>query len=86
MEKIWIKKELYFEKYEFLNIFYEFLDFYLIFTKYFFLNSKKMGAYLQVMTWQAGVLARRHVARGTTAWVRRGAEATWQSHRWPARG
>ena len=45
-----------------------------------------MGVYLQVMTWRAGVLARRHVARGTTAWVRRGAEATWQSHEWPAHG
>ena len=26
------------------------------------------------------------MARGTTAWVRRGAEAMWQSHGWPAGG
>ena len=26
------------------------------------------------------------MARETTAWVRRGVEATWQSHGWPAWG
>ena len=31
MEKIWIKKELYFEKYEFLKFYMIFSDFYLIF-------------------------------------------------------
>ena len=59
----------------------------MIFIKYFLLkNCKKRGTYLQMMTWRAGAPAICHVARGTTAWVRRGAEAMCQSHRWPARG
>ena len=29
---------------------------------------------------------RADVARETNAWMRRGTEATWQSHGWPARG
>ena len=39
MEKIWIKKELYFKKYEFLKFYTIFLIFYLTFNwifKYFF--------------------------------------------------
>ena len=34
-----------------------------------------------MLTWREA-----DVARGTTARVRRGAEATWQSRRWPTRG
>ena len=34
----------------------------------------------------SGSCGHADVARGTTAWVRRGTEATWQSHGWPARG
>ena len=34
----------------------------------------------------SGITARADVARGTTAQVRRGAEATWQSRGWPTRG
>ena len=34
----------------------------------------------------SGSCRRANVARGTTARVRRGTEATWQSHRWPAQG
>ena len=34
----------------------------------------------------SGSCGRADVARETTAWMRRGTEATWQSHGWPARG
>ena len=34
----------------------------------------------------SGSCGRADVACGTTAWVRRGTEATWHSHGWPARG
>ena len=34
----------------------------------------------------SGPRQRADVARGTTAWMRRGTEATWQSHGWPTRG
>ena len=34
----------------------------------------------------SGTSGRADVARGTTAWMRRGTEAMWQSHGWPARG
>ena len=33
-----------------------------------------------------GTSGRADVARGTNAWMRRGTEAMWQSHGWPARG
>ena len=60
MEKIWIKKELYFEKYEFLK-FSPFSDFYLNFKVIFrlisLLKSRKRGVFLstgpRLMTWQA---------------------------------
>ena len=34
----------------------------------------------------SGTSGRADVAHGTTAWMRRGTEATWQSHGWPSRG
>ena len=34
----------------------------------------------------SGASWRADVTCGTTAWVRRGAEATWQSRGWPTRG
>ena len=34
----------------------------------------------------SGTSAQADVARGTTAWMRRGTEATWQSRGWPAQG
>ena len=39
-----------------------------------------------MVTWRAGLTTSWHVARGTTARVRRGAEVTWQSRGWPKRG
>ena len=59
MDKIWIKKELYLENYEFMNILY-FSDFYLRFKLIFlsifpYLNHKKEFTYLQVLTWRAGL-------------------------------
>ena len=49
MEKIWIKKELYFSSYEFLK-FLTFLDFNLIFNKflmiYLLLKSQKRGVFI----------------------------------------
>ena len=33
-----------------------------------------------------GTSGRADMARGTTAWMRRGHEATWQSPGWPKRG
>ena len=43
MEKIWIKKELYFEKYEFLKFYTIFSDFYLIFLRNFLVKIAKKG-------------------------------------------
>ena len=34
----------------------------------------------------SGPSGRADVARWTTAWMRRGTKATWQSHGWPVRG
>ena len=34
----------------------------------------------------SGTGARADITRGTTVRVRRGAEATWQSRKWPTRG
>ena len=93
MEKIWIKKELYFEKYEFLKFYTIFLIFtwFLIeFFKYFLIRkiAKKENVPAE-LTWRAPADVasgprrrwrgeRAHVARGSTAPLRRGAEATWQ--------
>ena len=57
MEKIWIKKELYFEKYEFLKFYTIFSDFYLIFNwifKYFLVRkiAKKENVPAE-LTWRA---------------------------------
>ena len=96
MEKIWIKKELYFEKYEFLK-FYLIFPIFIWFCNWFFLvflilkSRKRVKAYLGADVasgpkrgWR-GDRPRRgwrgeraHVARGSTAPLRRGAEATWQ--------
>ena len=86
MEKIWIKKELYILNYEFMK-FMPFSDFYII-LNWFFLIKKitKRGIYLQVVTWRAGLAASWHVARGTTARMRRDVKATWQGRESPTRG
>ena len=34
----------------------------------------------------SGPIGRADVARGITAWMRRGTKAMWQRHGWPARG
>ena len=80
MEKIWIKKELYFEKYEFLNFYNIFSDFLFDFLRYFLEKSRKKGkrtcgADVARAGWRG---ERAHVAHGSTAPLRRGAEATWQ--------
>ena len=68
--------------------FMPFSDFYLIFLfNFFFTKIVKKGVYyLQVLTWRAGSPTSWHVVRGTTAQVRRGTEAMWQSCGWPTRG
>ena len=61
-----------------------FSDFYFLFKCIFqvisLLKSRKRVTNLQLMMWRADV------ARGTTARMRRGAEATWQGRTWPMRG
>ena len=55
MKKIWIKKELYFEKYEFLNFYTIFSDFYLIFLRILLVKIVKKGGRLTAeLTWRAG--------------------------------
>ena len=54
MEKIWIKKELYFEKYEFLNFYNIFSDFLFDFLRYFLEKSQKKGENVPAeLTWRA---------------------------------
>ena len=68
----------------FLIFIWFFIWFLLIFS---LLKSWKKGfSYLQVLKWRAGAPASWHVARRTTARVRHGAEAMWQSRGWPTRG
>ena len=103
MEKIWIKKELYILRYEFLKfylIFPIFIWFLIEFFKFFLVRkkSRKRENVPAELTWHApadvaskprrgsrGDRPRRgwrgeraHVARRSTAPLRRGAEATWQ--------
>ena len=90
MEKIWIKKELYLENYEFLNILY-FSDFYLRFKLIFYMSislfKSQKGVYLPTGADVAsGTGWRADVARGTTARMRCGSEAMWQGRGWPTRG
>ena len=71
MEKISIKKEFYFEKYEFLKFYVCFSEFYLIFklifTNFFiFKIAKNLVSYLQALTWRAGPGA-ADVACGTAS-------------------
>ena len=89
MEKIWIKKELYFEKYEFLKFYMIFSDFYLIFNwifKYFFIKNREKGGEItcswrgdraQTMGWRG---ARVHRAVTTWRWGHVAGRV------WPARG
>ena len=86
MEKIWIKKEFYFEKYEFLKfytIFWFFIWFLINFLRKFLVKIAKKGEKLPAADVASGPRRgwrgeRAHVARGSTAPLRRGAEATWQ--------
>ena len=91
MEKIWIKKELYFEKYEFLKFspFSEiYLNFKMIFRWISLLKSRKKGGIFvhrpptddMAALPDVAIGPRRlaDVACGTTAPLRRGTEATWQ--------
>ena len=49
-------------------------------------KSRKRGVVTAGAAVVSGTGAQADVARGTTARVRRGAEATWQSRGWPTRG
>ena len=83
MDKFWIKKELYFENYEFLNILgisgflFEFL---------FLLKSQKRGLLIAGAEVATRTSTQADVARETIAWMRRGTKATWQGRGWPTRG
>ena len=46
----------------------------------------KRGELTAVDDVASGPRRRADVARGTSAWMRRGTKAKWQSHGWPARG
>ena len=81
MEKIWIKKQLYYENYEFLNI--------LGISGFLFENRKnrKKRVYLPAGADVAsGTSAQANVVCGTTARMQRGTKATWQGCGWPAQG
>ena len=57
------------------------------FFKYFLLKKSQKGGYLPAGDDVAsGARWRADVVRRTTARVRRGAKATWQSRGWPTRG
>ena len=101
MEKIWIKKELYFEKYEFLKfytIFSDFIWFLIDFLKYFSIKKiEKKGVGLPRswrgeraqagLMWRAGPRGAR-VHRAVTTW-RWGhvAGRVWPARdEWPTRG
>ena len=73
MEKYWIKKELYI-----LN--YEFLKFILFFLIFIYLNREKGDLLAACDDVASGPKRRADVARGTSAWMQRGTEATWQGH------
>ena len=49
-------------------------------------KSRKRGKLTAGADVASGTGARADMARGTTARVRRGAEAMWQSSGWPTRG
>ena len=87
MEKIWIKKELYILNYEFQKFIPFFSDFYLIFIWFFYLlKSPKRGFITSSDDVVSRPRRRADVAHGTSAWMRRRTEATWQSHGRPTRG
>ena len=67
MEKIWIQKELYIIRYDFLK-FIPFFDFYLIFKlifyKFFLFKIAKKGVFTCRLTWRAAAdVARRTASR-----------------------
>ena len=97
MEKLWIKKELYFLSYEVLN-FYIFFGFYLIFNQFLlnffnvisYLKSQKRGVYLTQdrkadMARDADVVTKMTWRAGPTR-MQHVTKATWQSCAWPTRG
>ena len=64
-----------------------FLIFNLIFKLIFSYLKSQKGVFLPAGDDVASETSgRADVARGTTTWVRRGTEGTWQSHGWPAQG
>ena len=60
----------------------------MIFNSFFFFTkiAKKSDLLPASDDVESGPRRRADVARGTSAWMRRGTEATWQSHGWPTRG
>ena len=84
MEKIWIKKELYILRYDFLK-FMPFSDFHLIFKVIFYLIKSQKGDLLTCrLTWRAAADVARGTASGCDAALRpRGrAQAARARHRW----
>ena len=49
-------------------------------------KSQKRGEITAGDDVASGPRPRADMARGTSAWMRCGTEATWQSHGWPVRG
>ena len=76
MEKISIKKELYFEKYEFLKFYVFFWILFDFYQGFLLTKSRKKRDFITYRCWRGDATA--DVARGTQHGLRRGTEATWQ--------